>query len=258
VPAAAVSGLTGCTSQDMADGGKLLDVSRYIDFFTRPAAQGGVKVDPNDVNLVAFSGPTDPVGVTITSPCAFDPAVAMCPKLNPSCVAPNDTLAFGDPALRLAAVVRASTNDFLASICASDDSDVMRTLVREGGDGIRPGCIRTPVAMRADGTPDCTAEDRAENPDGTETITELPSCVENGNVAPCWQLVDELAQYDSGGCLPAGQLDPMTCTLPQTCQPVIDPVDGMRELYTVTINRGANGPPSVETITVVSCATPAS
>ena len=35
-------------------GGKLFDVQRYIDFFTKPAAQGGVKADPDDVILAAI------------------------------------------------------------------------------------------------------------------------------------------------------------------------------------------------------------
>ncbi|HEY2749151.1 MAG TPA: hypothetical protein VGL86_31245 [Polyangia bacterium] len=255
VPAAAVSGLTGCTSYDGSNGGKLTDISQYADFFTRPGAQGGVKADPNDVKLVALAGPVDPVGVTVTSPCAFDATIAMCPKLNPSCVAPNDTLAFGDPAVRLATVVHASQQDFLGSICASDDSDVMRMLVPVGQGGLDPGCIKTLVATRADGTPDCAVDDVTTAPDGTQTTRELPSCAENGDTPPCWQLVDRLAQYDSEGCMLLGQMDPTTCELPPACQPVLDPTDGMRQLYTVTIDRGPNGPAAGSTTSIVHCAT---
>ena len=58
VPAMAISGLTGCESQTMASGGKLIDVQQYLDFFGKPAAQGGVKVDPHDVILAAIAAPT--------------------------------------------------------------------------------------------------------------------------------------------------------------------------------------------------------
>ena len=61
VPPMSVSGLTGCQSQTMANGGKLFDIQKYTDFFTKPAAQGGVKVDPNDVILVGITSPADPV-----------------------------------------------------------------------------------------------------------------------------------------------------------------------------------------------------
>ncbi len=259
VPATAVSGLTGCTSQQMSAGGKLYDLSRYTDFFTRPAAEGGVKADPEDVFLAAVAGPSDPVGVTITSPCAYDASIASCPTLSPSCVAPDDVNRSGDPAVRLLALVAAGTNNRSGSICASDDTAVMTNFFpiidRDFGPS---GCLQSLVAMRADGTPDCTAEDRTTSPDGTQSIMELPSCAENGNVPPCWQLIDDLAQYESEGCMPAGQPSPATCKLPLTCQPVIDPVNGMVELYTVTIDRGPNGPPDGHTITVFTCATPAS
>ena len=80
VPATAVSGLTGCASQTMADGGKLVGLDKYVGFFGTPAAQGGVKVDPRNVILVGITAPSDPVGVSITKPRApATPASAMCP-----------------------------------------------------------------------------------------------------------------------------------------------------------------------------------
>jgi hypothetical protein len=61
--------------------GKLYDVGRYIDLFTRPAIQGGVKLDPNDVVLLEIGGPTTPLEVRLGNPGApapFEP----CSPLN--------------------------------------------------------------------------------------------------------------------------------------------------------------------------------
>jgi hypothetical protein len=38
---------------------------------------------------------------------------------------------------------------------------------------IGPGCLKSPVASRADGTPDCEVEDVTANPDGTTSIAEI-------------------------------------------------------------------------------------
>ncbi|MGZ3439224.1 MAG: hypothetical protein ACXVDD_06900, partial [Polyangia bacterium] len=240
VPTTTVSGLTGCTSQTMADGGKLLDLDRYTSFFYKPAAQGGVKVDPNDVMVLALTAPSDPVGVTID---------AMQPVLNPSCMAQTDVRFFGAPAVRLNSVAAAGRNHNLTSICDTDDSAAMRSLESLLFSHVRSVCLDSAVAARADGTPDCIVEDVTANPDGSTSVSELPSCAENGDVVPCWALVDRLAQYETQGCASASP----ACKLPPTCQPIIDPIDGRRELYAITVERLT--PPPAHTITNISCAT---
>ena len=102
-----------CQPLNMADGGKLYDVQRYIDFFDRP---GGVKADPSDVILAAIYAPPTPFGVTITMPCA-DQNTAQCPILNHSCINPSDPNFFGDPGVRLAAVVAAAPTAVNWSLC---------------------------------------------------------------------------------------------------------------------------------------------
>lgn len=190
VPSTAVSGLTGCTSQTMADGGKLFDVDKYTNFFAKPAAQGGVKVDPRNVILVGITAPSDPVGVTITSPCAGDASVAMCPTLNRSCIAATDASYFGDPAVRLDAVVSSVRYANLASVCTRDDANALDAAVQSIASLTGVGCLPTPIAKRTDGSPDCVVTDVTANPDGSTSTRAIPSCAENGHVTPCWELVD--------------------------------------------------------------------
>ena len=80
---------------------------------------------------------------------------------------------------------------------------------------------------------------------------------------PCWQVINKLDEYNMEGCTPPGQTPPMTCKLPPSCQPVVNPVDGTKQLVTVSINRGtdATGKPNdapAGTTANVSCATIAS
>ena len=47
-----------CSSLPPASGGKLIDIDKYITYFTKPAAQGGVKIAPHDVILAAIPAPS--------------------------------------------------------------------------------------------------------------------------------------------------------------------------------------------------------
>ena len=259
VPPTAVSGLTGCASQTMASGGKLIDVQKYVDFFDKPAAQGGVKVDPRDVILAGVSAPVDPVGVTITSPCAADANVTSCPQLNHSCVSPSDPRFFGDPAVRLDAVIASARANAIVSVCNGSDDSVVDRIRDELFVRSAKGCLQAPVAARSDGTPDCVVNDVTANPDGSTTVSDVPSCAENGHVVPCWELVDLLPQYDAQGCMPQTVPPAMSCKLLPSCQPLTG-ADGHRELYTVSIDRGLNAagtptPPPPATTTQIECAT---
>jgi hypothetical protein len=56
-----------CRPLSEAEGGKLFDLDRYINFFARP---GGVKADPSDVILASIAVPPTPLTTTLTMPCA--------------------------------------------------------------------------------------------------------------------------------------------------------------------------------------------
>jgi len=253
VPPMAVAGLVGCWPQTMAGGGKLIDIQKYIDFFTKPAAQGGVKVDPYNVIFAGMTAPSDPVGVHVESPCSDDASASECAVLNRSCISTTNTLFAGDPAVRLNAVVHAPHSNEQTSICDSDDNYPLRVLGEQIARQTSAGCLGVAVATRADGTPDCTAIDVTANPDGSVTTAPIPSC--SFSAPPCWRAVDHLAEYDAEGCTPRPQLPPVTCTLPSTCQPVVNPTDGMRQLYTIVVDRGGAATPA-NTYPYISCNAP--
>jgi len=117
-----------CRPMKPEEGGKLFDVQRYIDFFTKP---NGVKPDPSDVILAAIAAPPMPVGVTVTMPCAQQTNQPSCPILNHSCVAATNNNFFGDPGVRMAAVVNAALTPQLTSECETDYSDAMAGLAQK-------------------------------------------------------------------------------------------------------------------------------
>jgi hypothetical protein len=275
----AQNGLTGCTSYDLSNGGKLTDLKTYTDFFTKPAAQGGVKPDPNDVILVGITAPSDPVGVTVQMPCVQQSSVASCPVLNHSCIAATDPNFFGDPAVRVNAVVKGAKHSSLTSICDTDYTAAIKSLGDLIISQIGVGCLNSPIANRADGTPDCVVTDVTTKSDGSQVSTEVPSCAENNNQVPCWRKDDKLATYNSGSCFQSPL--PMSCMLPSTCQPVVqaahlqdmplpkcagtgaaaDPATC--ELASVSIDRGVDStgkpnPAPPGTVAQVACATIAS
>jgi hypothetical protein len=268
--------LTGCAAAPnpmAADVSTAYDIQRYTSFFTLPAAQGGVKVDPQDVILVGIDGPETPFQTVLVDPSMGNTPYHMCPSpmlstscieaLQHSCENTAQPGFFADPPVRLNAVINSVMNHKTASICGDDITktpDFSNTLQALGqliSSQIGPGCLNSPVANRADGTPDCTVEDVTANPDGSVTIKEIPSCAENGNMTPCWALNDLLGQYQMQGCVGPPGPEPPSCKLPLSCQPVTNPVNNMKQLASVSINRGGTPPPN-NTTARVSCATIAS
>jgi hypothetical protein len=120
--------LNGCVPATAADGGKLIDVQQYIDYFTKPAAMGGVKADPRDVILFAWDAPTTPFATTTGDPNTGAPCPAGVPVGMPNCQvylehSCNASPAFfGDPAVRLSTVVNSITHHREFSICDSGDT----------------------------------------------------------------------------------------------------------------------------------------
>ncbi len=253
------------------------DVQRYINFFKLPHAQGGVKINPQDVILVGIDGPESPVQTVLVDPMGGNTPYHNCPTpmLSSSCIealqhsCENNVQPgfFADPAVRLNTVINAISSighSQTASICGDNlamppnYSKAMQALGELISSQIGPGCLNSPVASRADGTPDCTVEDVTANPDGSTSIVEIPSCAENGHMTPCWQLTDLLPQYMNQGCVPPPGPPPTSCKLPLSCQPVTNPVDGKQQLASVGIDRGANPMIKPNTTARVSCATIAS
>jgi len=109
-----------------AEGGRLFDLSRYIDLLTKPRSAGGIKDNPNDVIIGLISAPPSPVEVLLASPnTALDytecvgPINEFCqPVLQRSC---SSSGIVGDPAVRLHAVATSfpSERRVVGDLCAS-------------------------------------------------------------------------------------------------------------------------------------------
>ena len=210
-PYGASSGpLVNCQPAPNVDGkgpGKLFDVSRYIDLFTRPRAMGGLKDDPANVVLVSIAAPSDAVETILTDPqqpwdsrdyvtCAVlqdKGAVGpwCVPTLQRSCRNLANRTFFGDPAVRLNAVVAAAKNHAIMPICDDDYSDALAGIANLGLSHLSECCL--PVALPADpGAPggvatDCVVKQSVGVGDATVT-TELISCAGNPGLYPCWRI----------------------------------------------------------------------
>ncbi|MSP61716.1 MAG: hypothetical protein EXR72_15555 [Myxococcales bacterium] len=71
--------------------GKLHDVARHIDYFTKPSFRGGVKLSPQDVLLVGVDAPSESVEVLLSNPGTtggepYVPCSQLNEASNPPCV----------------------------------------------------------------------------------------------------------------------------------------------------------------------------
>jgi hypothetical protein len=181
-----------------ADPSLAYDVGRYIDLFTQPLAQGGVKTSPDDVIMVAIDAPETPF---TTLPVQRDtgagqppnPTYKDCgPMLSSTCVlrlqhsCQNMAMPtfFGDPAVRISSVVSAAHGQSF-NICGDDASaapSYVKALTAAGqttAAHVVGNCVTQKLADPAH--PDCQV---------TQTIgsdvTYLPSCAVGS--PPCWTI----------------------------------------------------------------------
>jgi hypothetical protein len=194
--------LSGCQPAPNPPGEEY-DVSRYINFFSKPAAAGGVKTDPNNVILVAIDAPSDPFQVILSNPgtpggMPFQQCMPLDEHANPPCVpvlqhsCQNQVkpVFFGDPAVRLNSVVNAAPHGSLFSICDADYTAPFEGIGMWLINLIGNRCIPTPVADV--NAPVCVVEEVTANADGTTTSNTLPRCSSDG-IFPCWDVKTQVA-----------------------------------------------------------------
>jgi hypothetical protein len=121
--------LADCRAATADVGGKLYDVQRYIDFFTKP---GGAKANPSAVILASINAPAMPFSTRLGNPQTYAPCngpvdgVTCVPLLNHSCSASAGF--FGDPAVRLSQVLQAAPNHIENTLCATDYTPAMQAV----------------------------------------------------------------------------------------------------------------------------------
>jgi hypothetical protein len=201
LPEAPTGGPLPMPSAYDGDFGELEPLDRYRALFAQ-ASLGGLKADANDVVLASFSGPSEPVEV-VAAALAVEPraAAAACDgpidglrcaaAVGHGCVASSDGTAFGDPAPRLATLVRSVVRHYQASICETDHRQALADLValvqaREAGDG----CLAAPPADPVN--PRCDVADVVTR-NGMSAATPLPGCNMDATNTPCWRVVDDPA-----------------------------------------------------------------
>jgi hypothetical protein len=160
-------------------GGPLFDVKRYADLFTAPRAAGGLKDGSSDVLLVSLAAPPSPVIVETTQPCSGQPSAPSCAELAHSCVAAGSPAFFGDPAVRIHAVMASTVNGIEAPICVTDYTSTLDVMADVMGARMRTGCLPGAVVDRGD--PGCVV---------TINGADTPRC-STGRL-PCWDLTDDM------------------------------------------------------------------
>jgi hypothetical protein len=207
---------------------KLLDITKYIQYYTRPKSKGGVKDDPTDVILFGIVAPPEEGVSSIlanisatasTTPYqGCSPASATCSAvLQHSCTRPSDSTIVGDPAVRIAQVIRAAKNNQITSVCDDSYTNALQALGQLIVSNIGPGCITSPFPDPS--MPDCSVTEVSA--DGL-TTTVVPQCDANHSITPCWALEVHNGSDGKKPCTP-------------TCVNVGDPA----QQYGVTIDNGS-------------------
>jgi hypothetical protein len=191
VPDNVAGALTGCAS---AEDGILLRVSDAV------AALKSLKSDPNMILVASISGPPQPFAVELDPPgLTNDPSP--WPSLAPSCQTANGVIS-ARPGVRVEQWVYAfGHNGVLASAC-DDPPTSLREIATTIAGVLGPPCLTAAIAQTTGPRgvrPDCTIVDYSPAlPDagaaaGGGAGKPIPSCVDTGDVAPCWTLADDIA-----------------------------------------------------------------
>jgi hypothetical protein len=196
--------LTGCAAapNPMMDVSTAYDLSRYIDYFTKPLAQGGVKADPGDVILVGIDGPETPFQTVLVNPLGPIAPYEAClsPTLSQNCIEALqhscENLAqpgfFADPPVRLNAVISKAAKFNIASICgddlnqAPDFTSALQQLGHLITNSLGVVCLSSPITDPAG--PDCVVEDRADG--DNHVVDTIDSCAQSKGMQPCWAYVE--------------------------------------------------------------------
>jgi hypothetical protein len=211
--------------------GKLFDVARYQQIFTKDKSGGGIKDDPgHELMLISIAAPSTPFRTVLSNPnvvardaCSPYNGTSCTVTLDHSCYAAADHDLAGDPAVRLHAVVSAATNhDESTSICDAGYDQALQKLSDFIGKSFHGDCITAPIDHPD--MPDCVVRETI----GSDSSL-LPWCGSASSAHPCWQLVSR-----------------------PDCSAVLDPSDGSLQQLGFEVVRDQE--PSGTIVDDVSCA----
>jgi hypothetical protein len=110
---------------------------------------------------------------------------------------------YADPSIRIKQWTDAfGPNGLFLSICSASFAPALQLIANKLAGVFGPACVSGPFPATAPGTqPACRVVDRTPGAAGGYVYTKLPNCADDGNVAPCWSLID-----DAAGCLDGKRL----------------------------------------------------
>jgi hypothetical protein len=185
-PPAMETDLGTCTS---AEDGALLKVSDVT------ARLKALKPDPSKVFVTAIAGPPTPYKVNAAAASLKDDPAGSWPVVTHSCTAADGT--FGDPGVRIAKLVDDfGSNGYFQTICNDSFGDALTSIGAQVGRAVGG---QTPCLEPGTTPSQCTFVDHTISAAGTRADTPLPSCLANGNKAPCWS--SETSAVCGGGPL---------------------------------------------------------
>jgi hypothetical protein len=100
---------------------------------------------------------------------------------------------FGDPGVRETQFAYSFRNSVVASICDANYAQSMIAIANALGILIKPPCIEQKIQNDSQGNPDCSVTVNLTDASNNQTQHAIENCNENGNTAPCWTLVSNMA-----------------------------------------------------------------
>jgi len=149
-----------------------------------------LKADPSQIAVVSIQAPASPYTVTWKNPATADTScgAASCPwpQIAHSCVASDGS--FGDPGVRTAQLVSEfGVQGMVLPICTDSFAQSLDRAATMINSLFSPPCIPGKVQLKV-GNPDCNVTRHVATGTGGVTDNVVPSCADNGDVAPCWRL----------------------------------------------------------------------
>ncbi len=192
-----VLNLADCQDNDTGSSA-LTPVSKFVNDIR------SLKTDPdNQIFVAAITAPASPYAVTWAPPVpppTQQQASELWPQVMHSCgqqgaadVNPMATQtttdgSFGDPGVRITQFANAFPRKIVASICDDNYRQSMTAIATALIQPLKPSCIHGTIQKDTQGNPACVVTNHLTDASGNTVDVSIPSCAENGNVAPCWTL----------------------------------------------------------------------
>jgi hypothetical protein len=184
--------LTGCVSNDTATG-RLTRVADEVAFLR------GLKRDPNQIFVVATTGPASPYGIALQNRSNRFGVAENQPQMIPSCTVPG-TAEYGLPAVRIEQWVTAfGDRGLLQPVCGPTFAPALQAVAQDLGK-VENDCMSQRPRDVDPTTPaldaDCIVTDHSSTDPAFAGGLAVPACAGNGGKPPCWTL-SESSRCDS-------------------------------------------------------------